>query len=85
VFSGKFSKSFLIASRPPAEAPTPAIGKACLVVLLRVSFFCFLDFDRFLAKADLHDVVNGFFMLESGNKVCGILTKISNFLNPSKN
>jgi hypothetical protein len=38
VFSGKFSKSFLIASRPPAEAPTAAIGKA-FGWLLRFSFF----------------------------------------------
>jgi hypothetical protein len=62
VFSGRFSKSFLIASRPPADAPTAAIGKACFGWLLRFSFFfCFLGFDCFLAKADLRAVyVNSF-------------------------
>ena len=56
MFSGKFSKSFLIASRPPAEAPTAAIGKAFGWLLRFSFFFCFLGFDCFLAKADLRAV-----------------------------
>jgi len=36
---GKFSSNFLMASKPPAEAPIPAIGKARSACMLRTPFF----------------------------------------------